>query len=357
MSSAKKGARTRYSNDLKREIDAQDTQDLNVVEQQAREYNIDEIYDGVTKVTNKLSLLITQYDKLESANVDFSIAIENDAEKTTTFEALLDSEAPLMTKANHLIARFKTLKEQLKGRENHLINETAAHDVLVAQNRDLRERLARQLVVADLPGPVNANLPNPAGGARAKTSIKLPQLEIAKFRGDILKWREFWDLYETGIHTHPDLSDVEKFAHLRSKLEGDALTAISGFQITNNNYKSAVDVLQKRFGKNQAIINAHYISLSDLPSSPNQVPKLRQLYDSLEMHFRSLDAVGEDVNNQRHLVSVILSKLPEDVLFQLNMQFEEGDEWTVELSTENFSVVIFVLVNRFPPGVLYRKVQ
>ena len=33
-----------------------------------------------------------------------------------TFEALLDSEGPLMNKANTLIARFETLSEQLENR-------------------------------------------------------------------------------------------------------------------------------------------------------------------------------------------------------------------------------------------------
>ena len=165
----KKGTQTRYFNDLQREINAQTTRDIDVIQQHANDYNVHEIPVHIEKIDTKLGLLVNQYDKLEAANIDYSAAIEDDEVKTTTFETLLDSEAPIMTKANDFISRFRALKKRLETRQAQLIAEAAARDVLVAQNRDLRERVARQLVVGDPPGPVNANLPNPAGGARAKT--------------------------------------------------------------------------------------------------------------------------------------------------------------------------------------------
>ena len=30
--------------------------------------------------------------------------------------------------------------------------------------------------------------------------LKPPQLEIAPFSGDILKWQEFWDAFEASVH-------------------------------------------------------------------------------------------------------------------------------------------------------------
>ena len=53
------------------------------------------------------------------------------------------------------------------------------------------------------------------------------------------------------------------------------------------------------------------------------------MYDNLEKHVRSLEAIGEEVNT-RQLVSLIKSKVPEEVLHQLNMQKEEEEQWTVE---------------------------
>ena len=77
------------------------------------------------------------------------------------------------------------------------------------------------------------------------------------------------------------------------------------------------------------IIDAHYRSLSHLSPATNQVGKLRQCYDAIERHLRSLEAVGEDVNH-RHFVALISEKLPQRVLYQLYMQKADTEDWTVE---------------------------
>ena len=76
--------------------------------------------------------------------------------------------------------------------------------------------------------------------------IRPPQLEITPFDGDVLKWQEFWDQFEASIHK-ASYSSVDKFNYLKSKLRGDALGAISGYQLSNSNYEVVVDVLKRRF--------------------------------------------------------------------------------------------------------------
>ena len=58
---------------------------------------------------------------------------------------------------------------------------------------------------------------------------------------------------------------MDKFNYLKSKLRLEALEAIAGYQLSNDNYKVVVDALKKRFGRLQLIINTHYRSLSHLP--------------------------------------------------------------------------------------------
>ena len=89
-----------------------------------------------------------------------------------------------------------------------------------------------------------------------------------------MKWKAFWDSFDSAVHKNEKLNAVEKFNYLQSKLTGDAANAISGLQLSNENYPIAVDILNKRFGNKQIIIDAHFSALMDLPPSPNQVPKL-----------------------------------------------------------------------------------
>ena len=75
------------------------------------------------------------------------------------------------------------------------------------------------------------------------------------------------------------------------------------------------------------IIDAYYRSLTHLPAATNLTCKLRQCYDSMERHLRSLEALGEDVED-RHFITLITEKLPQKVLYQLYMLKAEK-EWTV----------------------------
>jgi len=115
--------------------------------------------------------------------------------------------------------------------------------------------------------------------------------------------------------------------YLKSKLSGEALDAISRYQLSSTNYQVFIDVLKRRFGNTQLIIEAHYRNLSHLPVATNHISKLRQCYDAIECHLRSLEALGENIEH-RHFVALITEKLPQRVLYQLYMLKGE-EEWTV----------------------------
>ena len=100
--------------------------------------------------------------------------------------------------------------------------------------------------------------------------------------------------------------------------------------LTNANYQEDIRLLQKRFGQNEIIINAHYTSLMDLPASTCHTSALRTSYDTIEKHLRSLQALGEDVNTKM-LVSLIMSKLPKDVITHLTDHKVDDQEWPVQL--------------------------
>ena len=42
----------------------------------------------------------------------------------------------------------------------------------------------------------------------SKKSVKLPKLELRKFALSIFKWAEFWDAFESSIHSNKQLHDV-----------------------------------------------------------------------------------------------------------------------------------------------------
>ncbi|XP_044183283.1 uncharacterized protein LOC122963962 [Acropora millepora] len=91
------------------------------------------------------------------------------------------------------------------------------------------------------------------GAGRAK----LPKITLKKFYGDPIPFTPFWDSFKSTVDDNPSLSDIDKFNYLRSLLEGSAAGAIRGLPLTAENYGAAKDILKKRFGQPQIIINAH----------------------------------------------------------------------------------------------------
>ena len=69
------------------------------------------------------------------------------------------------------------------------------------------------------------------------------------------------DSHESSIHHNPSLSEVDKFVHLNSFLEGSASESVTGLRLTVANYNEAVTVLQRRFGDTDQIVSKHMEAL------------------------------------------------------------------------------------------------
>jgi len=256
--------------------------------------------------------LETKFTRVESANDKLVDAYDKseDTEGAELFQQTLDEDAELMDNVVSRISELKIMKEELE-RVRSQLEAQVAHSETTQSNP------------IDTPGVNLASI----WSQSTLGAIRPPKLEITPFDGDIMKWWEFWDQFEASVDK-ASYSPVDKLNYLKSKLRGEALTAIAGYQLTNSNYAVVVDVLKQRFGNTQLIIDAHYRSLSHLPMANNQTASLRQCFDTIEHHLRSLEAVGENVNH-RHFVALISEKLPQKVLYQLYMLKGDGEEWTV----------------------------
>lgn len=77
------------------------------------------------------------------------------------------------------------------------------------------------------------------------------------FGGKLQEWQTFWDSFDSAVNQNEDLADVDKFAYLKGLLIEPARSTISGFALTSANYKEAIDLLKRRYGKKNAIQEAH----------------------------------------------------------------------------------------------------
>ena len=176
------------------------------------------------------------------------------------------------------------------------------------------------------------SLSNESVPTASKVRAKLPKLEVKKFKGNVCKWQEFWDSFESSIHSNDCLSDVDKFNYLRGLLEESAKSCISGFSLTAANYKSAVEILKERYGKKSAVQRAHMQQLmkTERVKDERDLASLRRLCDRVETHYRGLEALGIEQNTYSSIVVPhILDCLPKSVCLIITRE-RDFHEWTVE---------------------------
>ena len=83
------------------------------------------------------------------------------------------------------------------------------------------------------PSPVSAS--PQATGSTSHSTLK-------KVSANPKMWQEWWD--------------IEKFNHSRSLVEDTAYATIAGLSLKEENYKTAIDLLQERIGQKQIMINS-----------------------------------------------------------------------------------------------------
>ena len=160
--------------------------------------------------------------------------------------------------------------------------------------------------------------------------MNLPKLHLPTYDGSVLKWPEFWDIFEASVHRQ-NIPKVSKFSYLKGVLRGSAYVAISGISVTEDNYDVVVALLKDKFGSKESIIETLYARLYHLPTSSGKFNDIKYTYNNVERLLRQLESQGETINGQKMLIYQILSKFPVDVVVKLEDTKKCGVEWTMEL--------------------------
>ena len=112
-------------------------------------------------------------------------------------------------------------------------------------------------------------------------SAKLPKLTLPHFSGDVLKWTEFWEQFEAIVDSS-DMPVVSKYTYLLSLLKGEAKATVQGLSLNAINYKTACDLLKKRFGRLEKIRFSHIQELLSISVAKNaKTSALWEMYNKL----------------------------------------------------------------------------
>uniref|UniRef100_A0A8D8QQZ3 Uncharacterized protein n=1 Tax=Cacopsylla melanoneura TaxID=428564 RepID=A0A8D8QQZ3_9HEMI len=230
---------------------------------------------------------------------------------------------------------FQVEVEKLRNSSNRLVtevhklfqsgpnSETVTQEMTTSLAEANELQIAAEDLIVELDIYLKSNITSSRDEPRAASTLggHLPKLQLASFSGDILKWTEFWDRFSSVVDRRTDIPDVDKLAYLVCSLEGSAKQSIHGLEMTNANYKVAVQKLNERFGKPNLIVDAHYAALGRIPVAKNTTIDCRRVLDTVERHLRTLENLGENVNHNQ-LRTTIMEKFPQEVIYELRMDME-----------------------------------
>lgn len=110
------------------------------------------------------------------------------------------------------------------------------------------------------------------------------------------------------IDENKSLSEMQKFYYLNSALTGKAKQVIESIEITRENYKIAVELLNNRFQNKRLAINHHVKAIFELNNvQRDSITSLRELSDGLVKHLRALKNLKEPVDNWDTLIIYLIS--------------------------------------------------
>ena len=193
------------------------------------------------------------------------------ATTTELLTAELDSKNILKLKQQKISSeeRLKTIKE-LDNQILDLLIEEKDIETEITEAGQYSDSIYETLLKIDEALTINQKEKEKAENVRSASSIqpnsgvtyggvkaKSPKLIIRKFYGAAHKYQEFWDSFESPVHENTSLSPIDKFNYLRTLIEEPTYSAVAGLSLTEANYEAALELLKKRYGQRQTIINSH----------------------------------------------------------------------------------------------------
>ncbi|XP_072398150.1 uncharacterized protein [Diabrotica undecimpunctata] len=137
-------------------------------------------------------------------------------------------------------------------------------------------------------------------------NVKLPELKIPFFSGEISEWPSFFDVFTKLITNDKQLSNAQKLIYLKSVLRNEPLKLIDNLEIIDSNVEIAIQNLCNRFENKYLIVNSHLNSLLNAPliTKPN-AHALRDFLTQIKSHLAAL----ENLNISNQLTDLILINL------------------------------------------------
>jgi uncharacterized membrane protein YgcG len=134
---------------------------------------------------------------------------------------------------------------------------------------------------------------------------KIPELPLRKFNGSGIRLTEFLEAFDANVGRKPNLTDANKLEYLIGCCTGEAHQLISQFRSTDANYAKARVALERRFGRDDVIIEQVYGEIDALQPRNKSPRASRELLDRLRGHLTTLENHGVKMKDGKEAAPLI----------------------------------------------------
>ncbi|XP_039307953.1 uncharacterized protein LOC105202487 [Solenopsis invicta] len=211
----------------------------------------------------------------------------------------------------------ENLKETIEAREKF---ESEYYMVLKSANNLLRRGQSTKVVPLQAANQSSTVQSSSTQGLRINQTnipgVRLPIIELPRFKGDLSDWLKFRDIYKSIIHDNPNISNIQKFHYLMSSLEGSATQVIDEYEYTEQNYEIVWEALHKCYNDPKLLIHNHIEAMfKSKPILNESSEQLNEIVDSITKHTRALKKLEEPTEHwDSLLIYLIVTKLDIDTV-------------------------------------------
>ena len=155
--------------------------------------------------------------------------------------------------------------------------------------------------------------------------VKLPKLEITKFKGTHIDWFRFWIQFEAEIDKQ-SIDPITKFNYLKEFLDPKARLLIENLMHNSEGYARAKQILKAKFGKPTEVVNAHIEMVMNPPHIKGvNVARIHDFLNKLLPSIQALESMGK-LQEITGYARMTLNKL-EEIRADLIRLDDDWQEW------------------------------
>lgn len=223
-----------------------------------------------------------------------------DFERLSKLEAILTEYRTVKAKYDEIVDQILASGDELDPlhiqMENELMRESdEVSDVVFSTEAKIRN--FKRVISADenRQSLVNVELMNRSVTGAGGNQLRLKEITVPKFCGDITAFKSFRQLFENLVHNNEELTNIQKLFYLKDSLVGDAKLHVRDFDLEERSYPEAWSYVVARYDNPRSVLRNMFRKFVNVKRIKSE-SEIRGLIDEADMFIRGLKSAGEKVN-------------------------------------------------------------